>query len=123
MRLTVDNASARGPAASAVPTRLTVTPLRGYDAQANQVERLLAGLPGVTAAGGSAFQLALAALGWQAGDYSSQVDAALTPSMPAVAAVRACWTSPKPTSTASSATSTPSSCTISGSPSAGRGPR
>jgi len=89
VRITVDNADGRGPAATALPPRLTITPLRGYDAQADHVERLLAGLPGVTAAGPSAFQLALAASRRQACDYNSHVEVALTPSTPAGTAVAA----------------------------------
>ena len=88
-RITVDLASVRGPAGIALPARLTVTPVRGYGGQADRVERLLAGLPSVTAADRSSFQLALAAAGRRAGDYSSQVDVALTPAMPARAAVAA----------------------------------
>jgi len=89
VRLTIDHGSLRGPAATALPPRLTVTPVRGYDAQADRVERLLAELPGLTAADGSAFALTLAAVGRRAGDYSSAVDVALTSSMPAGAAVAA----------------------------------
>jgi CHAD domain-containing protein len=89
VRLTIDRGSLPGPAATALQPRLTVTPVRGYDAQAGQVERLLADLPGLAAAGGSAFQVTLAAIGREAGDYSSHVDVALTSSMPAGAAVAA----------------------------------
>jgi CHAD domain-containing protein len=82
-RLTVDDASVHGAAAAAIPARLTITPVRGYDAQADRVERLLATLPSVTTADRSAFDMALRAAGRRPGDYSSQVDVALTPSMPA----------------------------------------
>jgi len=85
----VDQGSLGGCAGSAFPPRLTITPMRGYDAQAGRVERLLAGLPGVSVADGSVFELALAAAGRQAGDYSSQVDVALTPAMAADTAVAA----------------------------------
>jgi CHAD domain-containing protein len=85
VRLTVDSASV--PGAATGPARLTINPVRGYDAQAGRVERLLAELPGVTTADRSAFYLALAAAGRQPGDYSSKVDVALTPSMPAGVAV------------------------------------
>ena len=78
-----------GSAGSAFAPRLTITPVRGYDAQAGRVQRLLAGLPGVTAADGSVFELALAAAGRRAGDYSSQVDVPLTPVTSAGAAVAA----------------------------------
>ena len=81
-RLILDNASVRG-AAAAIPARLTITPVRGYDAEAGRVERILATLPSVTAASRSAFDMALGAAGRRPGDYSSQVDVALTPSMPA----------------------------------------
>ncbi len=88
-RLTFDNAPARGSAAIACPARLTITPVRGYDAQADRVGRLLADLPGVTTADLSAFHMALEAAGRHAGDYSSQVDVALAPSVPSAAAVAA----------------------------------
>ncbi len=89
VRLTVDNTSVSGPAVTTLPARLTITPVRGYGAQADRVERLLADLPSVTTADGSAFHMALAAIGRQPGDYSSHVDVALTPSMPAGAALAA----------------------------------
>jgi CHAD domain-containing protein len=88
-RLTLENGSPRGPAVAAVPARLTITPVRGYDAQAGRVERILAALPSVTAASQSALDLALTAAGRRPGDYNSQVEVALTPSMPAGAALAA----------------------------------
>jgi CHAD domain-containing protein len=86
-RLTVDNAAAHGSAASPCQARLTITPVRGYYAQARRVERLLADLPGATTADRSAFHMALGAAGRHADDYSSHMDVALTPAMPARTAV------------------------------------
>jgi CHAD domain-containing protein len=88
-RLTIDTPLVRGAFAAATPGRLTITPVRGYHAQAGRVERLIAALPGVSAAGLSAFDVAVRTAGRQPGDYSSQADVALTPSMPAGAALAA----------------------------------
>lgn len=88
VRLTVDNATVRGSAA-AIPARLTITPVRGYDAQAGRVERILAALPDVTPADRPALDVVLHAAGRRPGGYSSHVDVALTPSMPAGTALAA----------------------------------
>ena len=89
-RVTVDDALVRNPAAAALfplAPRLTVSAVRGYDAQASRVERLLSDMPGVSVATESAFQAALAAAGHKPPDSTSGVGTGLTPSMPAGAAV------------------------------------
>ncbi len=99
-----------------LPLRLAVTAVRGYPAQARRASTLLAGVPGVSHASQSVFTAALTALGRHPAEYTSGVDAEITASMPASVAVAgccyACSTPWSRTSTACSATSTPSSCTI-----------
>ena len=86
-RLILDHASVRDPAAAApllpLAPRLTISAVRGYDAQAGRVERLVASLPGVSVASGSALQAALAATGQKSAGDPSEVGAGLTPAMPA----------------------------------------
>jgi CHAD domain-containing protein len=72
-----------------LPVRLTVTPVRGYQAQAARLESLLAGLPGVLPPGRPALEAALAAAGRRPGDYTGRIDVELTASMPAAAAMAA----------------------------------
>ena len=57
--------------------------MRGYDAQADRVERLIGGLPGVAAAAESAFHAAAGAAGMATPGYTNRVDVALAPSMAA----------------------------------------
>jgi CHAD domain-containing protein len=86
-RLVVDDATAADPATTALPRplapRVTISVVRGYDAQAGRVERLLAALPGVSVATGSALQAALAATGRKIASDPAEVGAGLTPAMPA----------------------------------------
>jgi CHAD domain-containing protein len=91
-RLTVDRMSVSYPAAGQVAPRLTVTPLRGYQAQALRLADLLAAAPGVTDGSQSALEAALAAAGRRPGDYSSKIDVKLAPQMPAAAALAAVLT-------------------------------
>jgi CHAD domain-containing protein len=86
-RIAVDHMSVTYPAAGTVPPRLTVTPLRGYQAQALRLTGLLAAAPGVTDGSQSGLEAALAAAGRRPGDYSSKISVRLTPRMPAVGAV------------------------------------
>ena len=86
-RVAVDQMSVTLPAAAALPSRLTVRPVRGYQAQASRLAGLLAALPGVTAGGPAPLEAALAAGGRRAGDYSGRIDVDLAPGMPARAAV------------------------------------
>ncbi len=76
---------ARAPAA--LPVRLTVTAVRGYQAQAARLESVLAGLPGVLPPGRTALEAALDAAGRRAGDYTGRIDVELTAGMPAAAAM------------------------------------
>jgi CHAD domain-containing protein len=85
--MTVSPAGAAGPVT--LPARLTVTPVRGYQAQAARLEGLLAALPGVLPASRPALEAALAAAGRRAGDYTGRIEVELTPGMPAAAAMAA----------------------------------
>jgi CHAD domain-containing protein len=91
-RLTVDRMSVSYPAAGNVAPRLTVTALRGYQAQAVRLTDLLAAAPGLTDGSQSALEAALAAAGRHPGDYSSKIDVKLAPRMPAAAAMAAVLT-------------------------------
>jgi CHAD domain-containing protein len=92
-RITVDRMSVTYPAAGAAPARLTVSALRGYQAQALRVADLLAAEPGVTEAGQSGLEAALAATGRRPGDYTGKVDVRLAPRMPATLAMTTVLTS------------------------------
>ena len=75
------------PAAAALPPRLAVRPVRGYQAQADRLAAQLAALPGVSTGGPPPLESALAAAGRRAGDYSGRIDVDLDPAMPAQAAM------------------------------------
>ncbi|HTW00583.1 MAG TPA: CHAD domain-containing protein [Streptosporangiaceae bacterium] len=91
-RITVDRMSVRFPAAAAVPTRVAVSALRGYQGQALRVADLLAAAPGVSLASQSGLEAALAAGDRRPGDYSSKISVRLSPRMPASAAMVALLT-------------------------------
>jgi CHAD domain-containing protein len=91
-RLTVDRMSVTFPASAVVAPRLAVTALRGYQAPALRVAGLLAEAPGVTDAGQSGLEAALAAAGRRPGDYSSKINVRLVPRMPAAVAMTAVLT-------------------------------
>jgi CHAD domain-containing protein len=91
--VTVDRMSVTFPAAGALPPRIAVTPLRGYQAQARHLADLLTAAPGVADSGPSALEAALAVGGRRPGDYSGKIDVSLMPRMPADAAVAAVLTS------------------------------
>jgi CHAD domain-containing protein len=91
-RITMDRMSVRFPATAAVPARLAVSALRGYQAQALKVADLLAAAPGVMSASESGLEAALAAGGRRPGDYSGKISVRLSPRMPAVAAMVALLT-------------------------------
>jgi CHAD domain-containing protein len=86
-RIAVDRMSVTYPGAGSVPPRLSVSALRGYQAQALKVADLLAAEPGVTEASQSGLEAALAAAGRRPGDYTGKVDVRLTPRMPAAVAM------------------------------------
>ncbi len=90
--LRVDRMSVTYPASGDVAPRLTVTALRGYQAQALRLVDLLAATPGVTDNSQPALDAALAAAGRRPGDYSSKIAVRLAPRMPAAAAVTAVLT-------------------------------
>ena len=69
--------------ATALPTRLTVTAVRGYDGQADRIGRLISELPGISPASRSALDTALAAVGRKPGSYTSKVGVQLAPATPA----------------------------------------
>ena len=87
--LALDRLSVTYPATADLPSRLTVTAVRGYQPQAERVAQVLGGTPGVEPQGPPPLDAALAAAGRRAGDYSSQINVCLTPAMPASAAVTA----------------------------------
>jgi CHAD domain-containing protein len=86
-RVTADQMSVTFPAAAALPPRLAVLPVRGYQAQADRLAAQLAALPGVSTAGPPPLESALAAAGRRPGDYSGRIDVDLDPDMPAQAAM------------------------------------
>jgi CHAD domain-containing protein len=86
-RLVVDAASLPAPAGTALPTRLSVTEVRGYQAAARRARRTLDGVPGLTLSPMTPLDAALRAAGRQAADFSGKVDVALRPAMPARDAV------------------------------------
>jgi CHAD domain-containing protein len=85
--LTVSQLAVAGPAAAPLPARLSVTAIRGYQAQTDRVIRELAETAGLSPATCSALETALAAAGRQPGDYTGKVDVQLTAAMPARRAV------------------------------------
>jgi CHAD domain-containing protein len=87
-RLVVDQSTVtRSDQTVELPTRLSITEVRGYPGQARRAARLLADTPGVSPAETSAFATALAALGRHPNDYSNGVTAEITAQMPASVAV------------------------------------
>jgi CHAD domain-containing protein len=89
-RVAVDRMSVTFPARRVAPARLTLCPVRGYQGQAEKAARLLAGMPGVSAGGGSALDTALAAAGCRPGELPGKAAAiSLSPAMPASTAMAA----------------------------------
>ena len=88
-RVAVDRMSVSYPARTALPPRLTVTALRGYEAQADKLAGILAAARGVSDPAAGALEAALEAAGRQPGDYSSKISVRLSPRAPAVTAVTA----------------------------------
>jgi CHAD domain-containing protein len=66
-RLAVDRVGVTFPARAALPPRLTLVPVRGYQAQADKIGRAIGGLPGVVAGRDSVLEAALAAAGYRPG--------------------------------------------------------
>jgi len=90
--LTVDRMTINQPRRAATPSRIAVSALRGYQAQASKLADALAQAPGIAAAERSAFESALRAAGKRPGDYTSKIDVHLTADMPAALAVAAVLT-------------------------------
>jgi len=84
--LTVTDTSLAGPRGqdgTGLAPRLSLTAVRGYQAQTDRIARCLAAAPGVTPAVASPLDDVLAAAGRHPGDYSGKVDVKLTAEMPA----------------------------------------
>jgi CHAD domain-containing protein len=87
--LQVDQTSVTAPAPAQLPPRLTVTAVRGYQADAQRITRALAGLPGARAGRGPLLAAVLAPAGQRPGGYTSKVDVTLAPGRPARLAMAA----------------------------------
>jgi len=85
--LAVDQMNVTSPRHGQPPTRLSVIPLRGYQAQATKLADLLEKSKGVAPAAQSPFEAALAAAGRRPGDYTSKIDVQLSAEMPVVLAL------------------------------------
>jgi CHAD domain-containing protein len=87
--LTVSQLSLTGPGAADLPSRLSVTAVRGYQAQTDRIIRQLTAAADVTPALLSPLDSALAAAGRHPDDYSAKIDVKLTADMPARCALQA----------------------------------
>jgi CHAD domain-containing protein len=94
-RLAVDQMLVTFPARASVPPRLTLTPVRGYQAQAERACRTaLAGVPGVSDGHDAVLDAVLAATGHRAGERPGKAAGApLRPSEPAATAMAGILTS------------------------------
>ena len=88
-KLVVDRPALDGSRTDPLPPRLAIAEVRGYTGEARRAARLLAAVPGVAQGTGSPLADALLVTGRRPGGYSNKVDAAITASMPAAAAVAA----------------------------------
>jgi len=87
-RLAVDRVAVTFPARASLPARLTLVPVRGYQAQADRVGRAISGLPGVVAGRDSILEAALAAAGCRPGEVPGKAAGIqLVPGMPAARAL------------------------------------
>jgi CHAD domain-containing protein len=92
-RLALDRMSVTFPARAIAPARLSLSPVRGYQSQADKAARVLAEVPGIGAGRGSALETALAAVGRRPGELAGKAAAiALSPAMPAGTAMAAILT-------------------------------
>jgi CHAD domain-containing protein len=85
--LTVDRMLVAQPAAAGLPARLSVTAVRGYQAQADRIAQSLATEPGVTPGALPPLDAALATAGHTPGEYTGRIEVELTPTMPARSAL------------------------------------
>jgi CHAD domain-containing protein len=81
--LTVTGMSLAGKNGTGLPPRLSLTAVRGYQAQADRIARCLTAARDVTPAAASPLDDVLAAAGRHPGDYSGKIDVKLTAEMPA----------------------------------------
>ena len=88
-RITVESAALATPGAAPLPSRLLVTPVRGYDAAARRAARLLAAADGFAAAAEPDLLAVLAAAGRTPGDRTGPAGLALRPDAPAREALAA----------------------------------
>jgi CHAD domain-containing protein len=91
-RLAVDTMSVTFPGKGTTQPRLTVWPLRGYQAEAIRLGELLVAAPGVSVSSQSPLEAALAAGGRRPGDYSGKIEVRLAALMPAGQAMAAVLT-------------------------------
>jgi CHAD domain-containing protein len=84
-----DRTTVNYPAETQLPTRLQVTPVRGYQTQAQRIGELLAEAAGLNGDPGRPLDAALAAAGLRAEAYSNKINVRLDPDMTARAALRA----------------------------------
>jgi CHAD domain-containing protein len=82
-RITLDAASLVRPVKGALPARLALAPVRGYQADADRAGRLIAEHGGFTPGPDPAFPCVAAAAGRQTGHCAGRPDAALSPATPA----------------------------------------
>lgn len=82
-RLAVEQMTVPGADGPPPPRRITVRPLRGYQAQADRLADAIARAPGVRPAEQADVDLALAAAGRTPGDYTGKINVELTSEMPA----------------------------------------
>ena len=85
----IDRTTVSQPAAAELPVRLQVTPVRGYQSQAQRVSELLAAGAGLNGHPGRPLDAALAAAGQRAESYSNKISVRLDPGMPARTALQA----------------------------------
>ena len=85
--VTTDQLTLTQPAKARAQPRVTISPLRGYQAQAAKLAEAVARAPGVARAEHSVFESAVRTAGRRPGDYTSKIDVRLTADMPAALAV------------------------------------
>ena len=88
-RLVIEQPFIPGDEPSPLAPRLTVTEVRGYQAEARRASRLAGGVRGMAPAGEPAMAAALRAGGRSPADYSNKIDADITAGMPAPLAAAA----------------------------------
>jgi CHAD domain-containing protein len=81
--VTAEDTSVAQSVISGLPTRLSVSAVRGYQPQADRIAQLLAGTAGVKPATLPPLDAAMAAAGRRPGDYTGKINVALTAAMPA----------------------------------------